>query len=145
MIEITPASLDQVTRGRGGRFIHIDNDVCGIAKQLQEIDSRAVLKYSEAGSYFLVTLRGAASHGRDHLVLTTSELDARTVERFRQVCSPSYSPGRDDEEHTTKIDRKLDKVFSEEVGEVSERLAHAVRSDLKKGRPGPVYIPPDVY
>lgn len=145
MIEITPASVDQVIRGRGGRFISIGNDVNGIAKQLLEIDPRLRIRYSQEGEYFMIYLEGAAAHGRNHLVLTAQFLDGRVLERTREVCSGTYDPGADMDRREAEIDAKKDYELHEKLGDAGERLAHAVKTDLRKGRPGPIYIPPDLY
>jgi hypothetical protein len=145
MISIIPATVDQVIRGRGGKTIVIDNDVSGIAKQLLEIDSRLRVSYSFEGRYFMIYLEGAAAHGRNHLVLTAEVLDGRVIQRCREVCRSDYDVGADLTAREAQIDADKDYQFSQQVGELSEHLAHAIKSDLKKGRPGPIYIPPDVY
>lgn len=145
MITITPASLDMVVAGRGGQRITIDNDVCGVAQQLREIDERMALQYSPEGNYFMVVLLGAAAHGRPHLVTTCQELHGGLVEHVRRLASPGYDAGQALETIDKDYDREVEHRFKEQVGEVSERLSHAIKSDLKKGRPGPTYIPPDAY
>lgn len=142
MTEIVPATLTQVVRGRGGSTILIEDDVCGVAQRLKEIDDSFRLRYNEQGEFFVVyQLTGDG----EKLVTTAQECDARLVERVRRVASDSYDYGAEVTKAEDEADRIKNEQFKEEVGEISERLAHAVREDLRKAIPGPVYIPPDLY
>ncbi len=145
MITITPATIDMVAKGRNGKVISITNDVCGIAQQLKEIDDRLELRYSEEGEYFAVVLLGAALHGRPHLVTTCQELHGGLVEHVRRLADPSYNTGQAGDTIDQQRDKEIDKEFTERVGDLSEKLAHAIKTDLKKGRPGPIYIPSSAY
>jgi hypothetical protein len=93
----------------------------------------------------MVYLEGAAAHGRNHPVLTSQYLDQRVLDRTRQVCNDSYDPGADMTQREAEMDAKNDYDFGQKIGEVSQELAKAIRTDLKKGRPGPNYMSPDVY
>lgn len=145
MIEVAPATLNQVMRGRGGHLITLENDT---AKQLAEISSHLrfplKLRYNEQGEYYAVYQ--VLENGVDeHLVTTAQQCDSRLIEKIRKVIHPSYDFAAEVEQEEKKVQKEQDHKFHEQVGEISERYAHAIREDLRKARPGPVYIPPDVY
>lgn len=142
LTEIAPATLAQVVKGRGGNAVLIEDDVCDVAKRIKEINDSFRLRYNEQGEFFVVyQLTGDG----EKLVTTAQECDARLVERVRHVASDSYDYGAEMEKADAENDRVKNSQFGEEVGEISERLAHAVREDLRRAIPGPVYIPPDLY
>jgi hypothetical protein len=142
-MDITPATLSQVVQGRGGNYITIENDVCDIARRLKEVNDSLTLRYNEQGCFFAVIQ--VLENGDENLVTTAQEADERLVQRVRRVTHPSYDYGAELERQDAENDRVKNQQFNEKVGEVSERLAHAVREDLRKGLPGPVYVPPDLY
>ncbi len=142
MIEITSATLAQVSQGRGSELILIEDDVHDVAKRLREIHDSLRLRYNKQGEYFVVY---QDTGDGEHLVTTAQECDARLVERVRRVVSPSYNYGAEMDKAEAQADAIKNQEFKEQVGEISERLAHAVRTDLRKAIPGPVYIPPDLY
>lgn len=136
MTEIPAASMAQVVRGRGGAFVCIEDDVCSIASQLQEIDSRLRLRYSTSGGYFVVYQ--LLDDGSEHLVTTCVELDARLVRKIRRLTHESYDLATELDDRDRAYERDLDDRFSQRVGDAAQRLRHAMRSDL--GLPGPVPI-----
>ncbi len=144
-MRIEPATINQVITGRGGRKILVEDDVCGVAKQLKEIDDRLALEYNESGEYFMILLLGAGLGGRPHCVTTCQELHGGVVEHIRRLANGTYDVGAEGDQIDRQADANNDWQFRENVGEISEKLAHAIRTDLKKGHPGPVYLPPDVY
>jgi hypothetical protein len=129
MIEIEPASLTQVIRGKGGRLVYVDDDVCGYARNLRDIDPSLRLAYNEVGEYYVVYQ--VLQDGSEHLVSTAQELDGRLVERIRKVTSSAYDPGRELDLLHDAADREHGRQFTQRVGEVGERLAHAIRQDLQ--------------
>jgi hypothetical protein len=143
MIDITPASLDQVVRGRGGNLIVIENDVNGVARDIKAIHPDLFLRFNEQGGYFVV-LQDMGPACRPHVVTTAQECDQRLVRRVRLVCSEGYDTGAEMDKHHDERDRANSAQFAEKMGEVSEQLAWAIREDIRKARPGPVYIPPDI-
>jgi|SRR5215831_14498255 len=142
-IEITPASLAHVTKGRGGSFVTIEDDVLDIAKQIQEVHPEFELQYNEEGEYFRVVQ--ATPGYRKHTVTTALEADTRLVNRLKALVADPEANRQSQVENDRRVEANQDHRFSEAVGEASERLAFAIRSELKKGRPGNVYIPPDMY
>lgn len=142
-IEITPASLVHVNRGRGGSFVTIEDDVLDIAKQIQQVHPEFRLQYNEDGEYFRVVQETPGF--RAHTVTTALEADQRLVTRLRALVQDPDANRRAQEAEEARVDRHHDHKLSEAVGEASERLAHAIREDLRRAKPGNVYIPPDLY
>lgn len=147
MIDITPASLDQIVRGRGGNLIVIENDVNNVATDIRTIHPDLFLRYNDQGGYFVV-LQDLGPNHRPHVVTTAQECDQRLVRRVQAIVqgtiNGTYDYGAEIDKHHTETDRINNVQFAEHVGEVSEKLAWAIREDLRKSRPGPVYIPPDI-
>lgn len=147
MIDITPASLDQVVRGRGGNLVVIENDVNGVAKDIENIHPDLFLRYNEQGGYFVV-LQNMGEGRRPHVVTTSQTCDQRLARKVQGIVhghvNGTYDYGAEVERHHDERDRINNAQFSENVGEVSEKLAWAIREDIRKARPGPVYIPPDL-
>lgn len=143
MIDIEPVGFDQIVRGRGGKLVVIENDVSGIAKQIKEINKDFFLRYNEQGEYFVV-LQDMGPGYRPHPVTMAQHCDQRLVERTRKVVHSSYDGGAEMDRQHDEQDRVNDAQFTEKVAEVSEKLAWAIREDIRKARPGPVYIPPDI-
>lgn len=128
MIQVEPASLTQVIRGRGGRLVYVDDDVCNVAKTLRAVDPSLRLAYNEVGEYYVVYQ--TLADGSEHLVTTAQELDQRLVHRVAEVCSPGYDAGRELDLLHDVADAEHERHFHQRTGEVGERLAHAIRSDL---------------
>lgn len=138
MFEISPASLAQVVRGRGGVLMEVESDVQDIARRIKEIDSSLHLMFNERTGIFIVYQ--TLEDGSEHLVTTCTELDARLVERLRKVCSPQYDFAAEVERQDELVDRETERRFREQVGEVGERLAHAIRSDVFGGDTGTYFF-----
>lgn len=142
-MEIPSASISQVQRLRDGRMVSIDDDVCGVVKQLQEIDPALRVRFSEATELFVVYQK--LDDDTEHLVTTTPTLDGRIVKRIQEIAAPGY----DYSAELDKLDREAKKrqqdEWDEQTQEALEKLSWAIRHDLKKAKPGPTYIPPDVY
>lgn len=128
MTEIPPASLAQIVKGKAGGFVLIEDDVCSIAKQLQEIDSSLRLRYSVTGGYFVVYQ--LLDNGDEHLVTTAAELDARLLGKVRRLASPDYDLAAELDRVDAAAQSAHDHRFSEAVGEVGQQLHHAIRRDL---------------
>lgn len=125
-MEITPASLTQVFKGRGGRFITVDGEV---ARQLQAIDPELHLRYSHGGDYFVV-YRVDGGTGVEELVLTAQQCDLRIVNRVRTIAQPTYDYGAELDRIDAERNKQIDYEKAQEVGEIGERLAHAIRKDI---------------
>lgn len=134
MIEVQAASLAQVTKGKGGRTIVIDEDVAGIARDLRAVHPDLRLGYNERGEYFVVyQLDREAATGNvtgEHLVTTAVELDQRLLRRVEQVVHPSYNLADEIDRLDKEIDADNARKHHEVAGEKAERLAHAIRKDV---------------
>lgn len=128
-MEIVPATLAQVRAGRDGRRILIEDDVLDVATQLKAIDDSLSLHWNENGSYFFVV--HTDEKGTENLVLTARELDNRVVDRATQIGSAGYDYLAEVDRLDKQAERDADHRFSEQTGEVGERLAHALRQDLQ--------------
>ena len=142
-IEIAPASLTQIVRGRGGGFVTIERDVLDIAKQIKEVHPEFKLQYNQEGAYFRVVQ--ATPGCRPHTVTTATAADQRLVNKLRALVADPQGNADAADAHNAAVDAHHDQTMAEAVGEASERLAHAIRTDLRRGKPGEVYMPPDAY
>jgi hypothetical protein len=146
-MEVRPASIQQVIRGREGQMVTIDNDVQGVANALHEIDHHLRLRYSEAGEYWVVYFKpDEGDEGDGYLLTTAQDLDHRLVKRVEEVYwkhrQPGYSVGEEMNANDAAADAEADRKFTEEAGELYEKLAHAMRKDLDvQSR---IFVPRDV-
>lgn len=141
-MEIRPASLAQISKGRDGRYIQIADDVQGVANGLNLIDPHIKLRYSEAGKHFVVywsenpdlTDEDDDPQNTTYLIFTAQDLDHRIVKRMEEVYAKCNKPGysfADELEAKDQSDKKAaDHDRREKQGEMYERLAHAMRHDL---------------
>jgi hypothetical protein len=127
-MDIRPANLAQLHRAKDGRMVMIDDDVLNIARDLNQIDENLKLRYSEEGEYFVVYQ--ILPTGDQQLVLTSQDLNPQIVERIRQIGHSSYDYAKELEKQDAQAERDRLHANRERDGEVSERLAHAVRRDL---------------
>lgn len=116
-MDIPAATIDQVALGRNGKMVVIENDVCNIALQIREIDTHLRVRYSEEGGYFAVYWHQFNGDGSEdeHLVLTTTELDGRVVERIREIGQPDY-------DYAAELEREEEKARAAKMHEINERL-----------------------
>jgi hypothetical protein len=135
-MDIEPASLTQIARGRDGKVVAIDDDVSGIAQQLKEIDPQLRLRYSEAGEYFAVYCE---TPQETYLVTTAQELDGRILQRIRKVASGRYDYVAELDALDARAERERDRAFSEQMGEAHQQLKHALQKDL--GSKPKIYVP----
>ena len=150
-MEVQPASLEQVRRGRDGRMVLVSSDVGGVAAELRRLDPTLRLKYAEAGEHWVVYRvhrQGEACADDDpdrteELVLTAQECDQRIVRRVMEI-HPALNNGYDFVAEVDRINREAEQrrrtQGRELVEERGERLAHAIRKDLGgryKGRATP--------
>lgn len=142
-MEIPAASISQVMRLRDGRMAAIDDDVCGVVKQLQEINPALRVRFSEAAELFVVYQ--ILDNGEEHLVTTTPELDGRLVKRIAEIAAPGYDYGAELDRLDKAAKKRQQDEWDEQTQEALEKLSWAIRHDLKKAKPGPMYVPPDAY
>lgn len=128
-MEIRPATLDQIQKGRNGKKVVITNDVGDVAKKLKEVDPTLELHYNESAQYFVVIQRVG---NIEHLVTTALDLDDRIVERIKKITKPEYNYEEESIAIKKQADKDLEHRRKEQVGEIGERLAHAIRKDLNE-------------
>ncbi len=130
-MKIEPATIAQFQQSASGRWLEIESDVGSVALQIKELaDQLGIelhLRVSERTGIFKVV---QVIDGEEQLVTSAQECDGRLVERLREVTSPSYDLGGEvDKLEQAKL-RNFEHEQSEKVGDVAERLAHALRTDL---------------
>jgi hypothetical protein len=134
-MRIQPASLAQLQQSASGRWLEIESDVGSVALQLKEIaDTLGIelhLRLSEVTGVFKVI---QVINGEEQLVTSAQEADQRLVDRVREVTSPQYDLAKAAEALERQKDRDFDHEQAEKVGDVGERLAHALRKDLHETR-----------
>lgn len=127
-MELEPASLDQIKRGKDGKMIVIENDVGGIVSQIKAINDSLHVRWSDAGEYFVVYHEYPS--GKQELLTTALELDGRLVKRIEKVTSGSYDYLAEIDKLEAAREAETDAKLKEQIGEFGERLAHALRKDL---------------
>lgn len=140
-IPASRATLAQVQRGRDGRMVEIEADVCNVAQDLRDIKPSLRLRWSEAGGYFVVYDSIELSDGSvvEHLVLTAQQLDQRIVKEVRKAAGPGYDLVAEMEADDRRIDRERAHAEAERLGNAAERLWHALRQDV--GASDRMYVP----
>jgi hypothetical protein len=128
-VELQAATLAQVRAGRDGRRILVEDDVLEIAGMIRQVDERLSLHWNENGGFFSVV--ETAEDGRERLVLSAQELDGRVLERIQQIAHPDYNYVAELDKLDAQAEREKEHRFSEQTGEIGERLAHALRTDLQ--------------
>lgn len=126
--------------GRYGRMIEIGQDVMDICQRIQEIDPSLGVQYSEDGCYFRIyqKLQG----GKESTVTTCQELTPQLVGELHRIAHPEYDFAKELDRLDDKADRDKSHAFREQIGEHSERLAHAIRKDIQDQ--SYVYIPKSI-
>lgn len=128
-MDLEPATIDQVKRGKDGKFITIDNDVGGIVKQIRDINPDLHVRFSELGEYFVVYYRDPLTND-EHLLTTAQELDGRLVKRVARVTSGNYDYLAELARLDSAAAAEKNARIKEQIGDSAERLAHALRKDL---------------
>ena len=134
-MDLQPASIAQVRQGKHGR-ITVEADVGSVVKQIQEIDPRLGVIWDVDGEFFAVVEQDGP---RQRVVLTALELDHRVLLRLKEISSPDYDYVADMDRIDADADRLKDHRFSEQTGEIAERMAHALRTDLE--HKGKIFVP----
>src|SRR5436190_12343687 len=131
---IDSAALPSVQRGRRGTVVFIDDDALGVAKQLEEMKfpegyGKLRLAWNEFQESF--TVIQVKDDGSEHIVTFAEQADGRLVDRVRRITHPSYNFAQELEAIDAQADKERDWLFSQRVGDLAERLAHAVRKDTQ--------------
>lgn len=134
-MQLQPASITQVRQGKKRR-ITVEADVGSVVAQIKEIDPRLGVIWDDDGEFFAVVEQDGP---KQRVVLTALELDHRVLNRLKEIASADYDYVAEMEKIDAVADKEKDHRFSQEVGEVAEQMAHALRKDLQhKGR---IYVP----
>lgn len=110
-------------------MVEIDTDVLDLARRLREIHPALGLDWSETGSYFRVYQH--LPDGRKATVTTSVELTPQLIERVRMLTHEGYDYGRELDRQDDRAKQNADHRLHEQVGEIGERLAAAIRQDLQ--------------
>jgi NADPH:quinone reductase-like Zn-dependent oxidoreductase len=129
-MKIQPASIDQVLQTREGEWLVVHADTGSVALQIEEIararGAHLELHRSEHnGIYKVVQFLG----DEEQLVTTALEADQRLVDKVREVTSPHYDIGAELDKLEAEKDRSFEHQQAEKIGDIGERLAHALRVD----------------
>lgn len=136
-MDIEYASLACVQRGINGELVTIEDDVLDVARRLKEIHPSLHVYWNEQGEYFVIY--ELCGDGRERLVTTVKELDPRLIAHFEMLASESYDAVREMDKMDDQADRDKKAAFEERVGEIGERLHHALRKDLQAQNH--IYVP----
>lgn len=128
-MQIQPASIEQITKGRNGMRVRISSDVGNIAKDLANIDPDLELHANETGGYYEVRCKHPVS-GKSYLVTTALDLDQRIVDSIRKMRDPQYDFIKESDQIEKAAKKELEHQRKEKVGEAGEKLAHSMRKDL---------------
>jgi hypothetical protein len=146
MVDITPASIDQVQAGIDGRTHVVTADVGGVAKQLRELDRSFVLRYHEHTDHYSVVQLTGDPDQPEHLVTTCQPVDGgvdpRLVDRIRQIMQPDYDV-------VAELQRNNDQVRKTEADAAAqqraEQLEHAAFAFRKMtGNTARAFVPREV-
>lgn len=138
-MEIRPASLAQMAKGRNGHMVEIQDDVQGVANSLAAIDPHIRLRFSEAGGYFVAYwLPDDGEEGDGYLITTAQDLDMRLVKRIEEVywrCRQrDYSYAGEIDKTEVKAQAQKDHEWAQKNGELVERLAYALREGTNRNQ-----------
>jgi hypothetical protein len=139
---LQPASLDQFVESRGRQVI-VDASSCALVKDLKAIDSTLGVRFVDGEQpYFAVVQDLEFPDGRteQHLVTTAQAyptsfgtftgLDGRVLERVREITSPGYDFAAEAEKSRLEYESSRRAKREDQLGEMGERAAHAIRKDL---------------
>lgn len=143
-MDIEHADLIQVQRAIGGKYdgclVAIEDDVLDVVRRLKAIDPHLGVYWNEVGEYFVIY--EMCDDGRERLVTTVKQLDSRLISHFEQLASESWDVIAEMEKMDDLAEKEKKRRFAEKVGEIGERLHHALRKDYEvKDR---IFLPRDV-
>ncbi len=128
-MDIEHSSLTQVQRGIGGELVTIEDDVLDVARRLKEIHPSLHVYFNEQGGYF--TIYELCDDGRERIVTNVNELDGRLIGYFEMLASESWDVIAEMDRMDDQAGRDKEHRFAEKVGEIGERLHHALRKDFQ--------------
>lgn len=123
------ASLAEVQAGRGAELVNVEDDVLDVVRRLKEIHPGLNVRWNPRQEYF--TIYELCDDGRERLVTNVTELDPRLIAHFEMLASESWDAVAEMDRMDDKADAEKKHAFEERVGEIGERLHHALRSDYE--------------
>jgi len=142
-MEIQPASIAQIVKGKDGRMIQVDDDVQNVVNDICAIDDTLRVRFSDAAEYWVVYQEVPVPEGgtKEKLVTTSRTLDPRLVKRIEKVAHPAYDFTKELDKQDRAAESAQEHAFEEKVGEAGEKLAHALRRDT--GAKRRAFVPKD--
>jgi hypothetical protein len=128
-MDIVRAPLPVVQASIGKRRILIESDVFNIVEQLQEISPTLSVNFIDQGENGWYSIVETTPDGREHHVTTVLELTPAVVEHVKMLGSESYDAVAEMEKMDDQAALDKKRRFAERIGEVGERLHHALRKD----------------
>lgn len=132
-MDINHADLIQVQRAIGGKYdgclVAIEDDVLDVARRLKEIHPSLHVYFNEVGGYFVIY--EMCEDGTERLVTTVKELDGKLIKYFEMLNSESWDAVAEMEKMDDQAEKNKKTAFAEKVGEIGERLHHALRKDFE--------------
>jgi hypothetical protein len=153
-MRIEPARIDQVLRARDGRMVPIDKDAGGVAEDLHRIDPHLKVRFAEHGDPPFWAVYWQSDDGRDTYLVLTAEahqsdsgvwtgLDQRIVRRIEEIDPRNrsgYNYAKALERKDAQARAEHEHRFREQVGEIGEVAAHAIRKDLGSRYRGRAFV-----
>lgn len=128
--DIPLATHEQVIQA-GDDYYIINARDSTIIKEINDVDNRLHVKFNPRHEFFVLFAKEKTREGEnEYLVKTFTKLDARIVQRVKEISDPSYDFIKEGEDLENKLDKeKLNRIHNK-IGDTAERLAHALRKDL---------------
>jgi hypothetical protein len=142
MADHAPAPLKAVVAGSDGTLHEIDNDVMDICRRLQEIDPTLYVRLNKnpVEPYYVVYCR--PNEQDTYLVTTTTELDARVVDRIREISDDGYDFVAERDAMRRYAMKEKQYQTRQKLLEAGERLHWRVQKEL--GVKPRAFVPRDV-
>lgn len=144
---------------RDGRTYAVDNDVLGIAEDLDKLSPtiawrypeavegtvKLKLRYSVSAEIFVVYAEYQLRNGKmcQELVNASPECDNRLYRRVVETADPNYDFAADMQKVDKEKQQEIDNRFDETMGELAQHLAHAVQKDM--GIFFKTFVPRDIH
>lgn len=136
VMEIRPASLDQIQQSPDGAWVEVQATVGDFAKKIAEIDTGGTgvtlhLSHNVKTGIFAVFQR--LENGNEELLQTAEVLDDRLVNEVRRIVHRKLNGGSlVDELQAQRAKRDRDEAHAndERLGEVGELTSHVVKKEL---------------
>lgn len=130
----------------------VDADVGGVAADLKRIDPGLKVRFAEAGNPpFWAVYHESEDGRRTELVFTVqahetasgtwSGLDQRVVQRIMEIGHSSYDYAAEVARMNERAEKDRRTAFSERMGVIGEKAAHALRKDTGARYKGRAFVP----